>query len=76
MVFLPQIADEREKCKTVVERVIAEQGQRLVGWRKVPTDSRAADVGPTALRSEPWSEQLFIAAAPGLHDDAFERQLY
>jgi glutamate synthase (NADPH/NADH) large chain len=76
VVFLPQDRDERAKCKAVVDQVVAEQGQLLVGWRKVPTDSKKADVGPTALRAEPWSEQLFIAASPGLDADAFERQLY
>jgi glutamate synthase (NADPH/NADH) large chain len=45
--------------------IIAEQGQRLVGWRKVPTDADAADVGPTARAGEPHIEQLFIAAGEG-----------
>ncbi len=76
VVFLPQLANEREHCKRVVEKLIAETGQRLVGWRRVPTDANAADVGPMARGSEPYSEQLFIAAAPGLEGDAFERQLY
>jgi glutamate synthase (NADPH/NADH) large chain len=76
VVFLPQLAEERETCKRLVQHVIAQQGQRLVGWRKVPTDAKGADVGPTAQKCEPWSDQLFIAAAPGLDGDAFERQLY
>ncbi|NIP85490.1 MAG: glutamate synthase subunit alpha [Planctomycetales bacterium] len=76
LIFLPTIEEERLRCKEVVEQMIAEEGQRLVGWRKVPTDARAADVGPTALQSEPAIEQLFVAAADGLDPDAFERQLY
>ena len=76
LVFLPRIAAEQAKCKRVVEQIIAEQGQRLVGWRKVPTDAAAADVGPSARACEPHIEQLFVAAAGGLTGDAFERQLY
>ncbi len=48
IVFLPTDAAERERCKEVVERIIAEQGQTLVGWRQVPTRPKEADIGPTA----------------------------
>jgi glutamate synthase (NADPH/NADH) large chain len=60
----------------VVERVVKDQGQRLIGWRSVPTDADGADIGPAARSAEPVVEQLFIAAAPGLTEDAFERELY
>ena len=76
VVFLPKDEKDRAKCIATVNRIIEEQGQRLVGWRKVPTDAKKADVGPTALRSEPHIEQLFIAAADGLDKEAFERQVY
>ena len=76
LVFLPRIDDERRRCKMAVEQIIADQGQRLVGWRPVPVDADAADIGPTARAGEPVIEQLFIAAGDGLEGDAFERQLY
>ena len=76
LVFLPKNDKERTHAKEVVERTITEQGQRLVGWRPVPTDSKLADVGKTALESEPVIEQLFVAAGGDLEGDAFERQLY
>jgi glutamate synthase (NADPH/NADH) large chain len=76
LVFLPTIAAERAKCKAVVERVVAEQGQRLVGWRPVPVQPDKADIGPTARDAMPVIEQLFVAAGDGLEGDAFERQLY
>src|SRR5690242_16389536 len=75
-VFLPQKKSEREFCKRVVNEYIAEQGQRLIGWRKIPTNSAAADIGPTAKAAEPYHEQVIIAAAEGLDAEAFERQLY
>jgi glutamate synthase (NADPH/NADH) large chain len=76
IVFLPQDAGQREKCKKIVEELIAAQGQQLVGWRKVPTESKKADIGPTAKAGEPCIEQLVIAAGKKLAGDAFERQLY
>jgi len=76
VVFLPQDRAEREVCKAQLDRIIAAQGQRLVGWRRVPTLARVADIGPSALRTEPVIEQLFVAAAPGLEGEAFERQLF
>ena len=75
-VFLPTDEQERARCKATFERIITEQGQRSLGWRLVPTDPEGADLGPTAVQSMPHIEQLFVAAANGLDQDAFERQLY
>ncbi len=75
-VFLPQIEAEREKCKAVFEELVSQQGQKLLGWRAVPTDHQAANVGPTAKAAEPVIEQPIVAAAEGLAGDQFERQLY
>ncbi len=75
-VFLPQDAREREQCKETVNRLIEAQGQKLVGWRKVPVDSDGADIGPTARAGEPHIEQLVIAAREGVTGEAFERQVY
>jgi len=76
IVFLPRDAAEREKCKQVVNEFIASEGQKLVGWRKVPTQSDKADIGPTARAGEPCIEMLVISAGKNLAGDAFERKLY
>ena len=76
LVFLPKIDSEREFCKKTIEELIAESGQVLLGWRKVPQETDLADVGPTARGSEPVIEQLFVGAADGLEGDAFDRKLY
>ncbi len=76
LVFLPKDATEREFCKAKVEQIIAAEGQRLVGWRRVDTQAKKADIGPTALAGEPHIEQLLIASAPGLDQEQFERELY
>src|SRR5690606_21560937 len=39
IVFLPRDPNQRAECRRVVEELIIEQGQRLVGWRTVPTDA-------------------------------------
>ncbi|QGJ69024.1 Large subunit of NADH-dependent glutamate synthase [Planctomycetales bacterium 10988] len=75
-VFLPKDEEERNFCKKVVEELIAKRGQKLVGWRPVPTEPDLADIGPSARAKEPVIEQLFIAASGDLKDDAFERELY
>ena len=76
IVFLPVDADQREQCKAAVAKICAEEGQQLVGWRTVPVDADAADLGPTARAGQPHIEQLFIAATDGIEGDAFERKLY
>ena len=76
LVFLPKDEAERQKCIAAVDAIIAEQGQQCLGWREVPTEAEAANVGPAARAAEPYIMQLFIGAADGLEGDDFERQLY
>lgn len=76
LVFLPQLDEERAKCKQTVEQFITAQGQKLIGWRNVPVDADAADIGDSARATEPIIEQLFIKATDNLDSEAFERQLY
>jgi len=75
-IFLPKDDAERDLCKQTLEKYVARQGQKLIGWRRVPTDAKKADVGPTALAGEPVVEQLFVAAAEGTDRTEFCRQLY
>ena len=76
VVFLPQDETQRTKCQGIVEQIIAEQGQTLVGWRTIPTDPTGANIGPTALSAMPVFNHLIIAAAEGIEHEDFERQLY
>ncbi len=75
-VFLPQDAAQRQTCRTRFAQLVSDCGQQLLGWRVVPTDKQAANIGPTAAAGEPVIEQPIIAAAAGLSSEAFERQLY
>jgi glutamate synthase (ferredoxin) len=75
MVFLPRELREISVVKAIWERIVREEGQRLLGWRDVPTHNAA--LGPTAKASEPAVAQVFVARNPALMDqDAFERKLY
>ena len=75
-IFLPQKADERKKCKKIIEEIVSKEGQQFLGWRKVPTDSKKANVGPAAKECQPFMEQIFIGSSKNLDQDAFERKLY
>ncbi|RMF86593.1 MAG: glutamate synthase large subunit [Nitrospirae bacterium] len=74
MVFTPQRHVSCERCRSIVEQMVIEEGQRFLGWRKVPVDN--SHIGFSAKEVEPHVRQCFIAAADGLDQDAFERKLY
>jgi glutamate synthase (NADPH/NADH) large chain len=74
IIFLPQIEEMRLKCKEIFDRIASEQGQRIIGWRRVPTDN--SQIGPTAKASEPVIEQVFVVAGEGFDQEAFDRQLF
>ena len=76
IIFFPQIKSEREKCIRLVEKIIKEQKQNLIGWREVPVESKKANIGPTARSAEPYIMQLIVEASEDLEDADFERQLY
>jgi glutamate synthase (NADPH/NADH) large chain len=76
IVFLPQDPQQREVCRQTVQQFISEQGQVCLGWRPLPVDFDAADIGQSARACAPAMEMLFIAAAEGLEQEAFERQLF
>jgi glutamate synthase domain-containing protein 2/glutamate synthase domain-containing protein 1/glutamate synthase domain-containing protein 3 len=74
IVFLSTDAAERAWQKDVIAEVVAAEQQRLIGWRDVPTNPDA--IGVTARSAMPAIEQVFMAAAEGLDQDAFDRKLY
>ena len=80
MVFLPQDASPRAKCEKVIEKIVRDEGQKVLGWRTVPTNNQP--IGDSAKHGEPVIRQLFIKRISGLPTDkpddplAFERKLY
>src|SRR5881296_2872968 len=73
-VFLPRDAMQREKVQALIATIAAEEGQRLLGWRDVPTDDRL--LGASALNVEPTIKQVFIGRGTARDAAHFERKLY
>jgi glutamate synthase (NADPH) large chain len=80
MLFLPPERTLRENCEKSLEKIIAEQGQILLGWRDVPYD--ASILSETAKAVQPFLRQVFIAPDLKTQQDlkndnkAFERKLF
>tara|TARA_Y100000590_G_scaffold466398_1_gene641603 strand:+ start:9892 stop:14421 length:4530 start_codon:yes stop_codon:yes gene_type:complete len=75
MVFFPQDSSTREYIKNVFERIIADEGQTVIGWRDVPVDS--SSIGYAARDCQPSISQVFIMKNGSIkEDDVFERKLY
>lgn len=74
MVFLPQDKASRDACIDIVNHAIADEGQTVLGWRDVPTDSQA--IGWLARENEPTIRQVFIQRADNIDTQTFERRLY
>jgi len=76
LVFLPHDESDRDRIKGLIASIIEEEGQRLLGWRDVPTDNRL--VGPSARATQPVFQHIFIGAREAAAGDrvAFERKLY
>ncbi|MBI2807009.1 MAG: glutamate synthase large subunit [Planctomycetes bacterium] len=88
VIFLPQDDGARARCEKMIETIVRDEGQRVLGWRTVPTNNQP--IGPTARRSEPVIRQVFIKKFSGLTSAslqdgdgrlpqdplAFERKLY
>ena len=75
MVFLPQDPIQREICQNILEEIVGEEGQLLLGWRDVPVDSSA--IGNHAREVQPYIRQVFIGRGPQTPDEThLERKLY
>src|SRR4029077_15380518 len=80
-VFLPRDMAARSTIEALMEKIIQEEGQTLLGWRDLPTDDRL--VGASAAAVEPYFKQIFIGApekrvrepfSPVAARDALERK--
>ena len=75
LVFLPRDPDDSRKCQDILERIISEEGQNVLGWRDVPTDD--ALIGDTAKSGEPIFKQIFIGIRNDMDNTVvLERKLY
>ncbi len=63
MAFLPQDDDAAAADVLAVEKIAAQEGLRVLGWRDVPVTDGL--VGPTARSTQPRFVQLFVTDADG-----------
>ncbi|HTJ57406.1 MAG TPA: glutamate synthase large subunit [Devosiaceae bacterium] len=76
-IFMPQDAELRRKMERVVERVVEDEGQVVLGWRDVPSDNSSLSKAPEIVVTEPCHRQVIIGRGERVADeDAFERKLY
>jgi len=75
LIFLPPNPSERQLCKDIFSKCLAEEGLNLLGWRKVPIDD--SHIGKTAKETQPAIEQIFIEKRKEINSQIeFERSLY
>ncbi|MDG2088995.1 MAG: glutamate synthase large subunit [Arenicellaceae bacterium] len=74
LLFLPVDPEQLKFCQRLIEQIVEEEGQKLLGWRDVPIDD--APLGPSAKATEPIFKQIFIAKNNELDAEVFERKLY
>lgn len=77
MLFMSQDSELRAKHETILESIVREEGQQLIGWRTVPTEDER--LGKSAKAVKPYVRQVIIGRSESLasqEDLAFERKLY
>ena len=60
--------------ESTLERVLSEEGLRVLAWRDVPSD--LSSIGEVARGSCPVIRQVFVASKEGLVGDALERRVF
>lgn len=74
MCFLPNEEAARDFAVSRLERLVAKEGQSLIGWRDVPIDQGV--LGTAVLAELPVIRQAIVGRGVGTPDqDAFERKL-
>ncbi len=70
----PRRTPRQAAGQQLFERIVAEEGQRFLGWRPLKTDH--TPVGASARAVEPAMFHAFVASTYGDDADRFERKLY
>jgi glutamate synthase (ferredoxin) len=74
MAMLPRDSYSQQWAKEIIEAAIARAGQKVLGWRDVPTNNEP--IGDSAKAVEPQFKQVFVGRNSYLSADDFERRLY
>ncbi len=63
MAFLPTAEADTDQVVSLIEKIVASEGLRVLGWREVPIDDSM--IGASAREVMPLFRQLFIGAPQG-----------
>jgi len=75
MIFLPRDPQQQETCERICEEVVRNEGQIVLGWRDVPTNS--SNIGKSSRDLQPVIRQLFVSKGNQITQlGQFERKLY
>ncbi|MCU1621815.1 MAG: Glutamate synthase large chain, partial [Frankiales bacterium] len=75
--FLPTNPREAVEIQVGFERIVAEEGLRVLTWRELPVDPRGAGIGRTAADVMPIFRQVFLGSQDeGMSAYALERRAY
>ncbi|MCM3719339.1 glutamate synthase large subunit [Fictibacillus phosphorivorans] len=75
MIFFPNDEEAQMKLEKQINRFIEQEGQKLLGWRTVPTDRFS--IGEKAQNTCPIVKQVFVACDESITDElVFERKLF
>ena len=72
--FLPSDGALCEKAIDSIERIVAEEDLRVIGWRSVPVDPSC--LGASALRVMPTFKQLFVDDPRGAKGIDLDRRMF
>ena len=66
--FVPKDEAVRDEVFETFSRIVEEEGQRALGWRRVPTNNE--EIGASALAAEPWMYQALVGRGSDDVDEA------
>jgi glutamate synthase (NADPH/NADH) large chain len=73
--FLPRDPEVAQACRDIIEKAVADEGFRLLGFRVPPTDN--ADLGVSVKPTEPRHLQVFVGRdSQSADEESFERRLF
>ncbi|TWI59021.1 glutamate synthase large subunit [Halalkalibacter nanhaiisediminis] len=75
MLFFSNDTNEQKEIEANLNKLIEQEGQKILGWRTVPVD--VEKLGMVGKQTCPTIRQVFIGANEEINDDlAFERKLF
>jgi glutamate synthase (NADPH/NADH) large chain len=72
-IFLPQDARNRASCEAIINKIIGEENQSVIGWRDVPVNN--ANIADAARDVEPCMRQVFVGSKAS-DQTTFERKCF